>query len=463
MKRKFIVISAVAVLAVIALVALIAGASNHPPTAEAGRVEVRESTPKSITIAGSDEDGDSLTYSVVKGPAHGSLSGEAPALTYSPNANFNGSDSFTFKVNDGRADSEPAVVSIDVMPVNDPPKANDDSVTVQEDAPIATVEVLANDTDIDSDRLIVVGATQGDNGSVTINTDNTLTYAPNRNFSGTDMFTYTVSDGKDGTDKATVTVTVSPVNDPPRITSKPTETTRVWASYKYDVNAKDPDPGDSLVYSLTKKPQGMTIDRDTGLIEWRPTSAQAGAYDVTVRAADSNKTRAWDTQSFTVTVTSLSSPLTNTLKAVDCFSQKGADKVSAKDKINVVAAGDDIRHETEPRSYTCYQFSDASIPAGASIISVVVYVEHFEDRSFRDGRLQWSVGTGWPGKPAVWASTNAPVRRGLKNEATDSWDVTSAAGTPDKVNSLQLQVSNNDVSTGRKTSVDSVYAVVRWY
>jgi hypothetical protein len=169
-------------------------------------VEVRENTPKSIIVAGSDKDGDSLTYSIVKGPAHGSLSGEAPELTYSPNANFNGPDSFTFKVNDGHADSGQAVVSIEVMPVNDPPKANDDSVTVQEDAPIATVEVLANDADIDSDTLIVVGATQGKNGSVTINTDNTLTYAPNRNFSGTDMFTYTVSDGKDGTDKATVTV-----------------------------------------------------------------------------------------------------------------------------------------------------------------------------------------------------------------------------------------------------------------
>jgi len=462
MKGKLIVFAVLAVLAVTAVFVLLAISANDPPIAESGDVTTQEDTPTSIVIAGSDEDADQLTFSVITGPSHGRLSGTAPELTYSPEANFNGSDSFSFKVNDGEADSEVAAVSIKVSPVNDSPKANDDTVKVQEDAPIATVRVLANDTDPEGDKLMVINATQGTNGSVTIGTDSTLAYTPYRNFSGTDTFTYQLSDGNGGTDTAAVNVTIDPVNDAPSITSKPSETTRVWASYAYDVEAKDPDPGDSLVYSLTKKPEGMTIDQDTGLVEWKPTSAQAGAFDITVRVSDSNRIRAWDTQTFTISVTSLSSPLTNTLTVADCFSQKGSETFSAKDKISVVEASNNNRMEIEPRSYTYYKFGDASIPAGASIVSIIVYVEHFEEQSFRDGKLHWNVGTGWPDKPVVWASTNAPVRRGQNNEAKDAWDVTSSADTPEKANSLCLQIKNDDTANS-KTLVDSVGAVVRWY
>ncbi|MGD8499396.1 MAG: Ig-like domain-containing protein [Phycisphaerales bacterium] len=463
MKSKVILFSAVAILVAIALVVLIRGMANNPPTAEAGSVTVLEDTPKSIPIVGGDRDGDPLTYSVITGPSHGRLSGTAPNLTYSPNKDFNGRDSFTFKVSDGKADSAAATLSIMVTPVNDPPMANDDSVTAQEDAPIVTIDVLINDTDLDNSRLMVVTTTQGGNGSVTINTDSTLTYAPNRNFCGTDTFTYTLSDGRGGTDTATVNVTVKAVNDVPSITSKPVETTRVWASYSYDVDAKDPDLGDSLVYSLAKKPEGMTIDQATGLIEWRPTSAQAGTHDVTVSVADDYRIRASDTQSFTVTATSLSSPLKTVLTVADGFSQKGRGTLSAKDKITVVQTSDNNRWEIEPGLYACYDFCDASVPAGASIISVVVYVEHFEEHRFPHGKSQWSVGMGWPARPAVWASTDAPVRQGQSNEATDSWDVTSSVETAEKANSLQLQVKNDDTTGRRKTAVDYIYAVVEWY
>jgi len=273
---------------------------------------------------------------------------------------------------------------------------------------------------------------------------------------------YTLSDGKGGTGTGTVSVTVEPVNDEPSITSKPTETTRVWAAYTYDVEARDPDPGDVLVYSLDGRPEGMTIDEKSGLIEWMPTSAQAGTYDITVKVADSGKIRAWDTQSFKLTVTSLSSPLTTTLTVANCFNQIGGETLSARDRVNLVEAGDDKWIQTEPRAYTCYEFKDAAIPAGASIISVMVHVEHFEEQSFGDGRLRWTLGTGWPDKPVVWTSINAPVREGSKNEARDSWDATSSVDTPERVNSLALQVAN-DAEAGRKTSVDLVYAVVKWY
>jgi hypothetical protein len=350
-----------------------------------------------------------------------------------------------------------------ITPVNDLPTANKDKATAQEDAPIVMIDVLANDTDADGDRLMVVNATQGRNGSVTINTDGTLTYVPAKNFCGSDTFNYTMSDGKGGTGTATVEVIVNAINDPPRITSKPVETTRVWAQYTYDVGAQDPDPQDKLVYSLMAGPDGMTIDPTTGLIEWRPTSAQAGTYDVLIKVVDSNNVPATDTQSFTLTVTSLTSPLTATLTVVDCYSRGGGENVSLRDKIDLVRTSDGNQLVTRPRSNTCYDFFDASIPTGARIKSVVVHVEHFEDAGFQQGKLEWLVGTGFSTEPEVWVSVTAPVRSGQATKAMDSWDITSAIETPEKANSLQVQILNNDTSGRRNTSVDLIYAVVEWY
>ena len=464
MDKRRIFFAGLTVLLIIAFVYIIISRVNNPPTAEPVDVTTNEDTPVSITLAGSDHDEDSLTYSVITEPAHGRLTGTVPNLSYRPERNFNGKDSLTFKVSDGKVDSAAATVSITVTQGNDPPIANDDNTTAQEDVPIVTIDVLKNDTDPDNDRLVVVKASQGRHGSVTINTNSTLTYAPGGNFSGNDTFTYTISDGKDGTDTANVSVTIDAVNDAPSITSKPLETARVWAPYSYQVKAKDPDPGDKLVYSLSEKPEGMTIDEAAGLIEWKPARTQSGPHDVTVRVADNYKTRAVDTQSFTIKVTSLDAPLKNTLIVTDCFNQKGKEKLSTRDKIPAVLTSDDEWLETGPHSYTCYRFADLSIPDGAAIVSVIIFIEHFEDQSFTKGKLAWSVGTGWPSRPEVWASIEAaPVRLGQRREATDSWDVTSAVETAEKVNSLQVQVLNNEAVGPRKTSVDYIYALVEWY
>jgi len=188
---------------------------KNPPVAKDDSVTTEEDTPVSITLEGSDPDEDELTYTVAADPSHGKLSGTAPDVRYTPNPDFNGSDSFTFKVSDETADSNTATVSITVTAVNDPPSAKDDSARTQEDTPIEAIDVLTNDTDADDDQLMTAAVTQGTNGSVTINADNTLSYSPKANFYGTDSFTYTVCDGKGGTDTATVNVKVKAVNDAP--------------------------------------------------------------------------------------------------------------------------------------------------------------------------------------------------------------------------------------------------------
>src|SRR3989442_8940445 len=91
---------------------------NHAPVANAQAVTTLEDTAKAITLTAPDVDGDPLTYSVVTAPAHGTLSGAAPTLTYTPAANYNGTDSFTFKANDGTVDSALATVSLTITAVN---------------------------------------------------------------------------------------------------------------------------------------------------------------------------------------------------------------------------------------------------------------------------------------------------------------------------------------------------------
>jgi Bacterial Ig domain len=134
-------------------------------------------------------------------------------LTYTPDPDFNGTDSFTYAVSDGTVEPVVATVTVTIAPVNDPPVGGDDDATTQEDAAV-TIDVLANDTDAEHDHLGVVSTTEGSNGSVTNNGDGTLTYTPDPDFNGTDSFTYAVSDGNGGTVVVTVTVTVVPVDDP---------------------------------------------------------------------------------------------------------------------------------------------------------------------------------------------------------------------------------------------------------
>jgi hypothetical protein len=131
-----------------ATVSITIDAVNDTPVADAQSVTTDENTPVAITLTASDVDGDSLTYSVVTTPVSGSLSGSAPNLTYTPNNNFNGQDSFTFTVNDGTVDSNEATVSITVNAVNNVPVANDDTATTAEDTPVP-ITLTASDVDGD--------------------------------------------------------------------------------------------------------------------------------------------------------------------------------------------------------------------------------------------------------------------------------------------------------------------------
>ena len=163
----------------------------------------------------------SMTAQLVSGPANGELTFAANgAFTYTPDADFSGADSFTYRIFSNGAWSAPVTVALNVAGVNDGPDANDDSsLTAVEDTP-TTLDVLGNDTDADGDSLTIThveGQAIAVNGTVTLasgavvtlNANGTLGYAPALNVSGQDSFTYTVSDGNGGTSTATATATVN--------------------------------------------------------------------------------------------------------------------------------------------------------------------------------------------------------------------------------------------------------------
>src|SRR5205807_2286641 len=143
-----------------------------------------EDTAKAIVLTATDVDGDTLTYSVVAGPTHGAVSGTAPNVTYTPAANYNGPDSFTFKAKDGTVDSNVATVTLTVTPVNDAPVATAQSVTTNQDTAKA---ITLTATDVDGDTLtyaVVTAPTHGTLSGVAPN----LTYTPAAGYNGPDSF-----------------------------------------------------------------------------------------------------------------------------------------------------------------------------------------------------------------------------------------------------------------------------------
>jgi len=189
---------------------------NQAPVAQDQSVTTAEDTAIEITLVADDVDGDTLTYSIVDEPQHGSLSlVSGDKVTYTPTANYFGTDSFTFKANDGDLDSNTATISISITPVNDAPVAVDDTYTMEEkdSLTIPALGVLANDTDVDGDSLTAIVVDTVSNGTLTLNSDGSFTYTPTEFFNGTDSFTYKAKDAVLESDLAVVTITVTPVND----------------------------------------------------------------------------------------------------------------------------------------------------------------------------------------------------------------------------------------------------------
>jgi endonuclease G len=209
--------------------AIEAGVDGHnPPGTENQFATIAEDVPGEIMLnAVSANPAPSFTYTIVTGPANGVLLGSGPAFTYTPAPNFHGSDSITFKVNDGSRDSNTSTVSITVTEVNDSPIVNSQSVTTNSNTAVA-ITLTGNDFETAAGDLVFEVTVNPTHGSLSGAAAN-LTYTPNTNYSGPDSFEFTVRDSGDGASPAltsstavvsiTVNDTVAPaINAPANVT-----------------------------------------------------------------------------------------------------------------------------------------------------------------------------------------------------------------------------------------------------
>jgi len=206
---------------------------NQTPVAADDDFTTNEDTPLNGNLLddngnGTDFDPDNDTLTVTSGifaTAHGSVTIEADGdFTYTANANYHGSDSFEYTINDPEAGDDTATVNITVDAVNDAPVGYDDAKSTDEDT-AATGNLLSDngsgaDSDVDGDTLAVTGAAFATaHGYVTITTNGNYAYTPVANYNGTDSFDYTVNDGHGGSDTATMSLTINAVNDAPSLTN----------------------------------------------------------------------------------------------------------------------------------------------------------------------------------------------------------------------------------------------------
>ncbi|MDQ1317255.1 MAG: hypothetical protein QG588_906, partial [Candidatus Poribacteria bacterium] len=253
---------------------------NDAPISDNQSVSTDEDTPLKITLTATDPENDKITFKIVDKPLNGILSGTPPAITYMPNAEFNGEDSFTFTASDGKLESPPAKVSITVKPVNDPPIANSQSVTTDEET---SVKITLTGSDVDSPNLTFKIVDQPLNGFVEW-TPPEPTYMPNANFNGDDSFTFIANDGKIDSKPAKVSIQVNPVNDPPVAVAQSVITDEDTAT-KITLTGTDPE-NDKLTFKIVDQPVNGTLELNMPEVTYKPKAEFNGDDSFTFTAND---------------------------------------------------------------------------------------------------------------------------------------------------------------------------------
>jgi len=281
--------------------------ANHAPVAKDIVVTIAEGGSTIFLPAqmGSDADGNTLKFWTVDKPAHGSFIQRVDGgLAYHPDAYYNGSDTFTFVLYDGKGGfSNTGHVTLTVTPVNNAPVAVNDSVTMTQ-GQLVVIPVLANDSDIDNSTGQNAGAPKPANagltariiglpvnGTVRLNSDGTIRYVPRPGFYGTDSFTYVANDGALDSAVATVTITVQRVTNPP-VAVDDTYTATEGTALVLNPVANDTGDGDDLPVTavvVTPPQHGRLIRNADGSLTYLPDAGFVGTDTLTYQAESGDK------------------------------------------------------------------------------------------------------------------------------------------------------------------------------
>jgi len=276
---------------------------NAIPVATSASVTTTEDHDASGTLQGSDLDGDSLSYSIVTPPQHGAVTlegGNGPAYSYSPDDNYHGTDSFSYRVHDGAADSNTATISLTIDSINDVPLAFDSSDTTDEDSDASGT---LQGSDIDGDSLSYSIVTPPQYGAVTLEGGNgpAYSYSPDDNYHGTDSFSYRGHDGAADSNTATISLTINSINDVP-LAFDSSNTADEDSDASGTLQGSDID-GDSLSYSIVTPPQHGVVILEGGsgaTYNYSPAANYHGTDSFSYKTNDGNADSSTATISLTI-------------------------------------------------------------------------------------------------------------------------------------------------------------------
>ena len=255
--------------------------ANQPPVAQPQTVTVDEDGDVAITLDATDPDDDDLTFTVVRGPRHGTLTGGR----YEPDPDFHGSDDLEFTASDGSATSERATVTITVRPVDDPPQPAADTLRTNEDVARAftAADLLANDVEVDGEQLTIAAVALPPQAPFTLTrSGDAFTLTPRPGFTGSTSFTYTATDGHTSA-TAPVSVEVAAVPRAP-VCADVTLSGRTGEPVAGTLTCTDRDP---LTYAVVTGPaHGQLTLAPSGAFTYTPAAGFSGADAFTFRAND---------------------------------------------------------------------------------------------------------------------------------------------------------------------------------
>ena len=284
---------------------------NSAPVAVSDTATVEEDADlTSIDVISNDTDVDVidtliLTAATTVGSGTVAVNADGVSVDYTPAADFNGTETITYTVSDGEL-ATTGTLTITVTPVNDAPVAVSDTATVEEDADLTSIDVISNDTDIDGDSLTLTTVTTVGSGTVAVNADGvSVDYTPAADFNGTEVITYTVSDGVLSDTTGTLTITLTPVNDTPVAVSDTATVEEDADLTSIDVISNDTDvEGDTLtlIAATTDGSGTATVNADGVSVDYTPAADFNGTETITYTVSDGTDT---STGILTITVTAV--------------------------------------------------------------------------------------------------------------------------------------------------------------